>query len=764
MIKIFSYLFRNGPAGKGSVFHWRFAGGVICAALLAVSVGAFAQTTTHSYALVTNYNPDANIAYLKRYDISDLTAAPAVWSFPNEALGAPEFSSDGSKIYVPGMFEDKIYVINTTAAGGTIAATLDNPDTVDHSPISLAVSDDYLYVLNHESNTVRRIILATNATDSSWAATLPAVSGDEFPYVMTISGDGSKLYVSNHFSHVFVINTANPVLPLTMNIQTLSASLAPATVFDIQWANTSGGKKLYVTDASSVNATGSVNGKIHVFWEDGTYKSSIDLPCMPMSLTSSPSRNNRVYVGLICESGENNIAVIDASTDTLMPATLLLAHDKDAMYYNLSLTAAGDKLLAIAPTINGGKMVAYSINSSDQLSVAGSVEGDQYGTIMPNAISFSNFASPAPKALSDPRTASVRVTLKGETSLYTADYPNFNFSLSCTGSVSTSATGAFAVPVADGYAEQSFTTDVLEGSECTITDNSAFAITGTTIAATFANGTTRAIYDPTGNAGINTFEVEYHIRSGVHQTAQLTVKKEITGTLAGHDPALDFAIDVVCTDASSAASVNTTVSLYGGASTTVTAFTGDQCAISEPSPPTPNAGYEYVASVVPSRIDEITFDRTVTVTNQVVADTVDATTVTVTIAPTTGETTASGYIPGRNLFPNITLTCSDGGTTVTEIFTMAEREQATLSFAGLSVGYQCTLTGATTTTPSLNSGYGVRGATVTGGGASFDAGHEIYRHQQPVAAPIPTLDTRALFLLIGLMFGAMLWQLRRRRG
>jgi|GEM_PF-3694107 Uncharacterized conserved protein len=755
MIKILSNLFRNEQASKGSVFRWRFSGGALCAVLLAFSTGVWAQTT-QSYAFVTSYDPDSHTAYLKRHDTSDLTATAAVWTFPNSSLGALAFSPDGSDVYVPDWMNDKVYVIDTTAPGGTGVQTLTNPELtsgVIDAPIAVAASEDYVYVLNHESRKIRRISLSTRTVDS-WIATLPITSLPlDFPYAITINDAGTKLYVSNHYSVLFIVDVAASSAT-TINVQTLAGMANPVEIWDIQWANTSGGKKLYVTDA--------INKRIHVFWEDGDYKTSIDLGRVPMSLSYSPNRNNRVYAGVICPTGTNNLVVINAGNDTI--AANITGLDENAAYVNVGVAHDGNQLLTVEPTIDGGKMVAYSIaTNGNALTNASMTNRLAQSAIAPSSISFSSFLTPAPRALGDMRDVSVQVTLTGNSTLYTSG-ANFEFALTCTGqgASNTTVTVTGANPYM-GPLTGTSTVQVPEGATCIISENPAFAISGATVAPAFINGTSRLVQDPTGNADINTFEVEYYIRAGSYTTAQLTVEKVITGTTAQHVAANEFEIGIACTDQSSNPTVDTTVKLYGGASTTVTAFTGDECAISEPTLPNANTGYKYAPSIVPSLINPITLNRTITVTNEVIDSTTDAMTLIVENT-VTGEKTASGYVQGRNLFNGITLRCEGS---ITQTFVMAEAEEATLSFPGTSGPANCTLTGVTNTNPVLNAAYAVNPtgySNIAASNQTLTVEHNIYLRQQPVAAPIPTLDVKALILLIGLMFTTMLWQLRRRRG
>ncbi|MDR1530263.1 MAG: DUF5979 domain-containing protein, partial [Burkholderiales bacterium] len=371
--------------------------------------------------------------------------------------------------------------------------------------------------------------------------------------------------------------------------------------------------------------------------------------------------------------------------------------------------------------------------------------------------------------LADAEEITVEVTLTGETYLYTTG-SNFSFNVTCGAipNVPVTITGvsSYTVPLRQTIT----TTRIPRGLSCTIAEAVPFTVAGATIAPAFVNGLTRVVADPTSNANANTFEVEYYIRAGTHDTAALTVEKKVTGNMSGHDASNEFEIGISCVDQSSAPSVNTTVKLYGnGGTARVTAFVGDECAISENTLPNALAGYKYARNIVPSLIDEITLDRTITVTNEVIDSAENALVLRVRNTVTGVKTTDANYIQGRNLFDGIVLSCAGGNAPQT--FNAAENEEATLSLVGIVTPFaMCELAGVTDTVPPVSNAYRVTPTGFNGLANSSDmltVTHDIVlkggSSPTNIGVPIPTLDVKGLILLIGLMLGAVLWQIRRRR-
>jgi hypothetical protein len=289
------------------------------------------------------------------------------------------------------------------------------------------------------------------------------------------------------------------------------------------------------------------------------------------------------------------------------------------------------------------------------------------------------------------------------------------------------------------------------GDVCTVTEDTSNAI--------LASGTPRRTIAPyqftVGDDG-QTVYVETELLDAPITRAQLYVTKEITGIMAGHNPAAVFEIKVTCPGTSPSVK---TLNLQGGQSGMTDAMIGDTCTITEPTVPTAKLGYMYAPTVAQSL--SIPADRReATVINEVIVigPTVEITFTQATVMDVAG----SGYVPG---ILNTTVNC---GVDRADNLSLAEGEWKTVT---VPTGTVCSLASAAGL-PPLNSGFAYIGPTMNPALPYTAAQNGIVTINYSIVStvlprmapePIPTLDPKALLLLIGLLSGLMLWQRRQLR-
>ncbi|MCL2308486.1 MAG: DUF5979 domain-containing protein, partial [Proteobacteria bacterium] len=336
-------------------------------------------------------------------------------------------------------------------------------------------------------------------------------------------------------------------------------------------------------------------------------------------------------------------------------------------------------------------------------------------------------------------------TLTGDATLYQSG--TFNVTLTCTDG--TNMTFLFVPPL-----PKTENVMVSRGAQCTVTEDTSNVV--------LSSGTPRRIIAPylfTVPAGGQTVIVETELLLDPSlMMAGLTVTKQITGLLAGHRPAAVFGITVSCPGTSSALK---TLNLLGGQSAWVDAEIGDTCVIEEPTVPDAlNWQYKYAPTTTQSLLI-LAGGRSATVINEVIL--VSTGTVTFTFAQATvTDIAGSGYVSG---LLNTTVNCGAG-----RVYSLSLAEGDTKTVT-VPTGTRCTAASAGAL-PPLNSGFRYNGPTTnpalpftvplpTSANGIVTINYGIQKIDANL--PIPTLDLKALLLLIGLLTGFVFWQSRRRR-
>jgi len=309
---------------------------------------------------------------------------------------------------------------------------------------------------------------------------------------------------------------------------------------------------------------------------------------------------------------------------------------------------------------------------------------------------------------------------------------------------------------------------VPQGEVCTVVEDiSAVAVN---------NGTTRRTIvpsrfkTPTTPGGAITVGVENEILQGPVSLADLTVDKIVTEQAAGYMAAsgYDAATTMFSITVQSTSQAAKTQQILGNQSFLVDFPVGDAVDITEAAASLPalNFGYMYAPTISPSHIASMSAAaRTAYVTNMIA---VTGTTYQVTFGQAAVNNTAgSGYVSGSGVPLETTVTCGNIG----YFLPLAEGDTTTATVPG---GAACT-TAVANTLPPLNSGYYWNGPTTN---PTFSAGSPFVvsangtitiaygaglRNPPSNNEPIPTLDPKALLLLIGLLTGVAFWRSRRQR-
>jgi hypothetical protein len=337
-------------------------------------------------------------------------------------------------------------------------------------------------------------------------------------------------------------------------------------------------------------------------------------------------------------------------------------------------------------------------------------------------------------------------TMTGNTGLYAGG--TFNVALAC--SDGTHQTFTFA-PTGTSAPVM-----VAVGAMCTVTEDVSHAL--------LSGGTSRRTINPSKfiveDTGGVTVSVENELLDGPVSLAPLEVAKQVTGDMAGNDPASVFGITAACPATSSSIK---TFNLMNGWSGMTDALIGDTCTIAEPVVPPALSGYQYSPGIIPSLVSIPAGGR-----NAVVQNNLGGAGPTVTIVLTQGATVnppGSGYVAG---VLETTLTCTLGGVSTAYSLKLQEGDTATLNVAQ---GASCAAARGTTL-PMLNGGFTYSAPNISTGSWPYVAGQSgsasvwyIISAPPPVAnVPIPALDPKALLLLIGLLLaGAMFWQSRQKK-
>jgi len=334
-------------------------------------------------------------------------------------------------------------------------------------------------------------------------------------------------------------------------------------------------------------------------------------------------------------------------------------------------------------------------------------------------------------------TIAITKTLTGNTSLYAGGH--FDVTVTCDDGTHE------AVQFAPTGTQ---TVSATAGAKCTVTESTA--------GANLSGGTSRRTIVPskfTVPVGGQSVSVENELLDGSVRLAPLEVAKVVTGDLSKHNPANVFHITVAC-----ATLADKQFNLLGGQSGVTDAVVGSTCAIAEPTVPTLTAPYAYLPSIIPSSVAITASGRSAQVVNEVVDGTVAPAMITFTQGPTQ-DVTGSGYVAA---VLHTTLTCG----THTFDLALAEGDRAIVA---LPIGSSCT--GTKGMLPTLNAGYSFSDPKVSGNWP-YSVTHDdsltlwyviLPPSPQPTSVPIPTLDEKALMLLIGLLAGLALWQGRQRR-
>ncbi|MCL2307900.1 MAG: IPTL-CTERM sorting domain-containing protein, partial [Proteobacteria bacterium] len=264
-------------------------------------------------------------------------------------------------------------------------------------------------------------------------------------------------------------------------------------------------------------------------------------------------------------------------------------------------------------------------------------------------------------------------------------------------------------------------------------------------------------------AGDQEVLVTNRIEGGAPAKAMIEVTKFVTGELNAHDPEEPFIITVACGNDPLNMRIEH-LELKGGQSGTVEGVVGERCVIDEAYiPPTRDpANYQYVWAIWPmettlraGEIIEVTVDNKVVPLDPRGFNTV-------TLRNEVSGSNPTAFDPNGRFV--LELNCGAHYTWMTGPMRVGET-------AGYSVPDGISCTASVVSRPNPISGYRWSGETYSLGKtfttrARGTDDNEIVTHslqRMDANVPIPTLDPKALLLLIGLLSGFAFWQQRRQR-
>ncbi|MDR2174238.1 MAG: DUF5979 domain-containing protein, partial [Burkholderiales bacterium] len=331
----------------------------------------------------------------------------------------------------------------------------------------------------------------------------------------------------------------------------------------------------------------------------------------------------------------------------------------------------------------------------------------------------------------------------------------FNITVTCDGT-------SYPLQLADGESNTLSPIQVPVNADCTVEETIPVDVIN-------ANFTNIAAISPLGFIATHDQEVLVinRIESGTATKATVKVTKVVSGDpadiLAGHDPNAVFYITVACgSDPSSLRQVY--LELKASQSGTVEGEVGDMCVIDEPVYTPARPGYQYEWGIWP-------METRLRLAGEVVNVTVDNKVVphdprgfyAVTLKNEVSGPDPNAYDPtGRFV---LRLDCGQHYTWTTGPMRAGDK-------AGYSIPAGLTCTADVISKPTPNSGYEWRGESyslqktfVTRGMDEEEVvTHALALRRSGGDVPIPTLDPKALLLLIGLLSGFVFRQGRQLRG
>jgi hypothetical protein len=298
---------------------------------------------------------------------------------------------------------------------------------------------------------------------------------------------------------------------------------------------------------------------------------------------------------------------------------------------------------------------------------------------------------------------------------------------------------------------------VPRGSLCTVSEDTSNASVGTG-----TSQETIAPYQFTVIEGGQTVYIKTELLGSPINMTKLYVKKEVRMGVPlpignGHDPSTEFVIEVQCPGTFPGV---TTLPLLGDNIGSVDVAIGDTCTIAEPVIPSARPGFIYWASVIPSSLSVPAGGRSATVINEVRMGNPSQAQIIFTQATVTGSVVESGYVPG---ILNTTINCGTGG-----VFNLPlmEGEEATVT---VPTGTVCSATRGVLPSLANNLDFRYDGPTTTPAMPfTVNANGTVIIHYgivpviRNLPTPIPTLDPKALLLLIGLLSGLVFWRQSRQ--
>ncbi|WP_426411259.1 autotransporter domain-containing protein [Bradyrhizobium ganzhouense] len=262
---------------------------------LAVAVLPYLGATSASRAQIDNYGiwTAINSTPGQAVEFDTLTNAPigsaiATGKYPQNAV----FSPDGRFAYVAALGSGQIDVIDVVSR--TVLAAI--PSSGSPSALTLSADGSSLYVTSDSGNSVTVISTATNHVVGS------SIAVGTNPNGIAVSPDGTRVYVTNEGSaSVSIIDAASKAV-----IGTIAVGISPFGV-----AVSPDGSRIYVANqgGSSVSVIDAASQSV---------VATVPVSGFPLSVAVSPD-GSRIYV----TNQSNQLMVINATTSTVIATVAL---------------------------------------------------------------------------------------------------------------------------------------------------------------------------------------------------------------------------------------------------------------------------------------------------------------------------------------------------------------------------------------------------------------------------------------------------------
>ncbi|MDP2703649.1 MAG: hypothetical protein Q8P01_00215, partial [bacterium] len=300
---------------------------------------SFSSDGTKMYVVGLNNDRVYQYALSSAWDLSTASYASvssSVTSQDSLPLGI-SFSSDGTKMYMVGQTNDKVhqYSLGTawnvsTASYSSVSSSVSSQDG-NSTDISFSSDGTKMYMVGITNDKVHQYSLGTawdlSTVQVNWFS---VTSQDTTPSDITFSSDGTKMYImgyANNKVHQYALSTAWNVS--TASYASVSSSVASQDTLPFGFTFSSDGTKMYMA--------GNTNDKVHQYALSSAWNVST---ASYASVSSSVASQDSVPGGIAFSSDGTKMYILGNSSDKIYQYALGTAWDlSTASYASVSSSA-----------------------------------------------------------------------------------------------------------------------------------------------------------------------------------------------------------------------------------------------------------------------------------------------------------------------------------------------------------------------------------------------------------------------------------------